>query len=206
MVYNVRTQLNPTEALIPLKIDKIKFLVVHETMSGLDYTWQQCNADHKANGWACAGYGEMIYPDGTVYILRGDHIQAQCEGHNSCSYGIALVGNFETNGNVPQAQYQALIERANYHLSRFPKSCVVIPHRDLAPTSCPGNAFPMLKLLKDISATTDSLMSALNTLVREDVVKSPDYWLANAKEKSLCKGEYVAKMIENMAIRLNLKG
>lgn len=43
----------------------------------------------------------------------------------------------------------------------------------------------------------------IETLVLKNIISSPDYWTQNAVEGKTCKGEYVKKLIENMANYLN---
>lgn len=197
--------LNFKSDLIPLKLDKVKFIVIHHIAADFA-TPGQIHDWHLSNGWAGAGYNEYIRKDGTVYIMRGDNIGAQCQGFNSCSYGISLEGNYDISSDCPDAQYQALLDRIRFNLSRFPKNCVVVPHRELYQTSCPGKLFPMTKLLSDINIGSDVLKQALDTLVRNGVMKSPEYWYQTAIPDSLCKGEYVRQLLINFATYVNSKG
>jgi hypothetical protein len=140
------------ENWIPLNPDNVKFLVVHHP-EAVTATPDEINDWHLANGWkGGAGYNEYIRKDGTVYIMRGDRIGAQCQGFNSISYGICCEGNYDITQEMSTVQYQSLMERVKFNLSRFPKNCVVVPHKQLNATECPGKYFPMLQLLSDISA------------------------------------------------------
>lgn len=184
--------------LIPLKIDKVRFIVVHHIEAD-NATVEDIHKWHLDNGWAGIGYNEYIRKDGTCYICRGDNIGAQCEGFNSCSYGIAVEGNYNKAGEVPKIQYDALVDRIKVNMTRFPKDCVCVPHHQLCNTECPGIYFPMLKLLTDIVTPTNGFKDALDNLVKAGIVKTSDYWFNTAKKNSTCNGEYVNILIENMA-------
>ena len=198
----IHTTFQYIQPLIPLKLDKTKFIVVHH-IDADTATPEDIHQWHLGFGWAGFGYNEYIRKDGTVYIGRGDNIGAQCQGFNSCSYGIALEGNFDTTGHVPDAQWQALLARIQFHLARFPKNCVVVPHRELVDTSCPGQLFPFSQLLSAINAPSDTFKSVLNTLVNEGIINSPGYWTQAENTGSLLKGEYVKILLTNMAKFIN---
>jgi hypothetical protein len=202
MIFNITDKLNPTKPLIPLDLSAVKYLILHHAEAD-NYSWEQCNDDHKANGWNCAGYNEYIAKNGDVYIMRGDNIGAQCQGYNSRSYGICCEGNYSTRIGMPPAQYNALMERVHFHLKRFPGKVIVMPHSQLVNTECPGKFFPMCAVLSDINLGDKKLMAALKVLREKQVVSSPEYWLLNAQDGKTCKGEYVRKLILNMANIVN---
>lgn len=199
MKYEVITdKLNPTKPLIPLDIAKIKYLVLHHVEAD-NYPWQQCNEDHKANGWNCAGYNEYIVTNGDVYIMRGDNIGAQCQGYNSSSYGIGVEGNYDNFKVMPPEQYSSLMQRINYNLKRFPKGVLVVPHNQLYDTKCPGKFFPLVRILSDINTMDLELAAALAILKTDGIVNTAEYWQTHAKNGDTCKGEYVRQLILNMA-------
>jgi len=142
------TKLKYAKKLIPLNLDNIKFLVVHHIEAD-HATPEQIHKWHLENGWNGAGYNEYIQKDGTVWILRGDHIGAQSHGNNSASYGIALEGNYQHNSDVPREQYNALIERLKFHKARM-KDPTIVPHSALNSTDCPGRQFPIGRVISDV--------------------------------------------------------
>jgi hypothetical protein len=189
----ITDKLQPKQKLIPLDLNKIKYVLVHHP--GADnYPWEQCNADHKNFGWSCAGYNEYVYKNGEVYILRGDNIGAHCAGMNSTSYGIACEGNYNKPGDMPAAQYNSLLQRIHYNLMRFPNKVTVMPHSAFYATDCPGKYFPMTKLLSDIQIDDKELRRALDWMQRGGVINSPNYWLASAQPGKVVKGEYARLM------------
>lgn len=146
----VNAGLNYNNRLVPLDLNKVKSILIHH-LEAKTATPEQIHQWHLDNGWAGAGYNEYIRKDGTVYIMRGDHIGAQCANYNSSSYGIAVEGSYDIEKDIPQAQYDSLLERVKYHKGRLPNDVDVSPHSKYFPTSCPGRNFPMTKLLEDIN-------------------------------------------------------
>ena len=190
----IYANLRYTGELIPLKLDKIKFLVIHHIEANTA-TPSDIHEWHQKNGWAGNGYNEYILKDGTVYICRGDNVGAHCGGFNSCSYGIALEGDYSMNGNVPVEQYNSLVERIRYNLGRFPKNCVVVPHSVLVDTECPGDAFPIAKLLQDVSkldTVNPSYKNCVDIVAAKCGLNSKEYWYQH-------KDPYVQKLIEKVA-------
>ena len=197
----VTEKMLPVKPLIPLNISGLKYLVLHHVEAD-NYNWQQCNRDHKAKGWNCGGYQEMVMKSGKVIIMRGDNIGAQAEGFNSVSYGIACEGNYNNYNIMPYEQYNSLMERVNFNLKRFPKGVIVVPHGQLTKTECPGKHFPLVKVLSDVNVNDLELAAALDILNAKGVMNSINYWRTNAKESGVCKGEYVRQLILNMAAEL----
>jgi hypothetical protein len=192
----VTNEMKPIKPLIPLNISGLKYLVLHHVEAD-NYNWQQCNRDHKANGWDCGGYNEMIMKSGKVIIMRGDNIGAHCQGANSISYGIAVEGNYNNFNVMPPEQYNSLMERINFNLKRFPK-VTIVPHSQLFPTECPGKFFPLVRVLSDVNVSDLELAAALAILKTDGAINSPNYWQTNAKTGGKCDGSYVRQLILNM--------
>lgn len=196
-IYNITNQLHPTETLTPLNLKEVFYILIHHTDSSGNYTWQQCNLDHKANRWACCGYNEIIYKNGDVYICRGDNIGAQCSGMNSQSYGISLIGNYDKEATIPESQFAALIERIKYHKARLPNKIKIAPHKQFYKTSCPGKFFPFDELLLRIGGDKMNAQEALNILQEKGVISNTDYW-----RKAIDVTKYLDQLIINMASKL----
>lgn len=102
-------------------------------------------------GYEDIGYHYIIDYLGNVVECRYLGYQgAHCRGHNSHSYGIALIGNYEAKHVVTFAQYYALknllaLIRDNNKLDYLH----LYPHNKLGHTLCPGsNAINMLNKFK----------------------------------------------------------
>lgn len=97
----------------------------------------------EVNGWAGIGYHYVIRKDGTIEQGRKPlAIGAHAYQHNKNSVGICVAGNFELV-KVPTVQMDSLKLLTawlchKYKLNPMQKG-VIVGHRDLNDTSCPGN-------------------------------------------------------------------
>lgn len=188
--------------LIPLDLSKIFFIILHH-IDATNATPQQIHQWHLQNGWSGAGYNEYIRKDGTVHIMRGDNIGAQCSGMNSKSYGIALEGNYDVETKIPEEQFKSLIERCKYHKERLPNEVEICEHNKFVSTSCAGKYFPLNDVLDGVAKqpekVDEELVKALGILVKFREINSPDYWLENATKGKAVNGEYAGIILKRYA-------
>lgn len=129
------------------------FLVIHHT--GLrvdrDSTVEEIHRFHqKSMKWAGIGYHYLIRKDGTIEQGRPpDLVGAHALGHNKTSVGICLAGNFEL-ARPTGAQMASLCQLAAWLCQEYGlnplKRGVIVGHRDLNDTDCPGkNLYSLLK-------------------------------------------------------------
>lgn len=204
----IQSNLTFSKPLVPLNPEKVLFIVLHHP-DAKTYSPEQCHADHLKNGWSGAGYNEYIRKDGTVYILRGDHIGAQCANNNSKSYGICCEGDYNSEKEMPQAQFDALVERLKYHKSRFKNLVGIEPHSKFNATSCPGRYFPLQKVydaLEPKDTAEQTFYIAIAKCQNVKIINSPIYWIDNAKEGEMVKGEFARQLILNMGEYLKSRG
>jgi hypothetical protein len=180
MVHNITEQMNPSSPLIPLNLQKVFFIIIHHA-DAKTCTWQDINAWHKQNTWNCGGYNEFITKDGEVYIMRGDNIGAQCLNMNSKSYGICCEGDYDTETDMPTAQFNALVERIKYHKSGMPNKVEVVPHSKLFNTSCPGKYFPMDRAICEVNSNKSDLNNAIDFIAQHANIDK-EYWLKQASQ------------------------
>ena len=141
--------LNFKERLIPLKLDKVRYIVLHHTAS-TKATPEDIHRWHLNRGWSGFGYNEYIRKDGSVYIGRGDNVGAHTANMNSISYGICLEGNYDEEKEMSKAQLDALVERIKYNITRFENLKGVARHKAFVNTSCPGKYFPFYEVMQYI--------------------------------------------------------
>ena len=132
--------------LTPLK--NVKYIILHHAAASR-YTAEQVHNQHRnqtfttskgeTQFWNGGGYNEYIHKDGTVYIMRGDHVGGHTEGYNSISYGIGCEGNYDIE-TMSETQLRALRERVKCNMTRF--NAELKRHGDFNRTSCPGRNFP----------------------------------------------------------------
>lgn len=195
----IQTNFQYTKPLIPLTLDKVRYIMLHHP-AAIIYTPEQCHRDHLANGWNGAGYNEYIRKDGTVYIMRGDHIGAQCHGMNSISYGICCEGDYDIEKEMPELQFDSLIKRIQYHALRFPNFMEIAPHFKFAETKCPGKYFPIDQVIdafEGVDPAAQDLYSAIEFWHKQagGVINSPLYWLENAVIGGTVRGENAAALL-----------
>jgi N-acetylmuramoyl-L-alanine amidase len=128
----------------------IERIIVHHTASG-DMSAEEIHAEHLAQGWSGIGYHYVIRKDGTIERGRPKGmVGAHAEGANWGSIGITLTGNFEEE-NPKDAQIESLSQLiatlCNIH-ELAPNEDIVIGHRVVCATACPGEN--LFNILQDI--------------------------------------------------------
>ena len=124
--------------------DDTSRIVIHHTGNPVDddLSAEQIHASHQAQGWAGIGYHFVIRKDGTVELGRPvECVGAHAEGFNYCSIGIHVCGNFDL-AEPTEAQINALpmlLADICDAYGLIASDSIVIGHRDLMATDCPGN-------------------------------------------------------------------
>ena len=125
-----------------------EFLVIHHTgFPGVDSdaTAADVHKFHQeTNHWAGIGYHYLIRKDGTIEQGRlPNMVGAHALHYNKTSVGICLAGNFNigkpTEAQMDSVQKLSLWLCRKYGLDPMKKG-VILGHRDLNDTDCPGNA------------------------------------------------------------------
>lgn len=98
-------------------------------------------------GFADISYSFGFHPDGTILEGRGDGVGAHTEGHNSTSYGLVLIGNYElrepTREQIDAVRWWVkwAKDSGRLRIAAYPTG----GHRDLDATACPGKlAYPKI--------------------------------------------------------------
>ena len=110
----------------------------------------KCNVNdvhrwHTEKGWSGIGYHFFVDKNGHIYEGRPlDTIGAHCSGHNQSTIGICAEGQIETE-TMTASQKKAIAELLNYVQGVYPKA-VIVGHRELKPTACPGKNYPLSEL------------------------------------------------------------
>ncbi len=157
----------------PIYADTLRMAFVHHTAGTNDYTKLQAPAivrgievyHVQGNGWNDIGYNALVDRFGTVYEGRYGGIDrnvvgAHAKGFNTGSFGIAVMGNYQSV-DPPQAAVDALVRTLAWRLDlahvdplstvnaissgneRFNPGIPVLlraisGHRDTGLTECPG--------------------------------------------------------------------
>lgn len=119
-------------------------IVIHHTGNPYDddLSAEQIHASHQAQGWSGIGYHFVIRKDGSIELGRPDwSIGAHAYGFNSDSIGIHVCGNFD-QAEPTKAQLDALPQLIADICDAYgliAADTIVVGHRDLMATACPGN-------------------------------------------------------------------
>lgn len=124
--------------------DDTSRIVIHHTGNPTDddLSAEQLHRSHQNLGWAGVGYHFIVRKDGTVELGRPvECVGAHVEGFNYCSLGIHVCGNFNL-AEPTEAQINALpmlIADICDAYGLIASDSVVMGHRDLMATACPGD-------------------------------------------------------------------
>lgn len=119
-------------------------IVIHHTGNLVDddLSAEQIHASHQAQGWAGIGYHFVVRKDGTIELGRPDWaVGAHAYGFNSKSVAVHVCGNFNL-AEPTEAQINALpmlIADICDAYGLVASDSIVVGHRDLMATECPGN-------------------------------------------------------------------
>ena len=124
--------------------DDTSRIVIHHTGNPTDddLSAEQLHRSHQNLGWSGVGYHFIVRKDGSIELGRPvECVGAHAEGFNYCSIGIHVCGNFDM-AEPTEAQINALpMLLADicdaYGLTA--NDSIVMGHRDLMATDCPGN-------------------------------------------------------------------
>lgn len=104
-------------------------------------------------GFSDISYSFLVFPTGNTYEGRGFGIVgAHTEGHNSTSYALCLVGNYEV-----EAMTDAQVEAVRALIAEGQREGFVAAgpeirgHRDVSATACPGGR-AMVRLTELVAA------------------------------------------------------
>jgi N-acetyl-anhydromuramyl-L-alanine amidase AmpD len=116
-------------------------IIIHHAASAGDVSAATIHGWHLRNGWAGIGYHYVIRMSGIVERGRPENvIGAHAKDHNGDSIGICLAGNVDVTP-PPMAQMLALVALIRDIWARHGQ-LLVIGHRDVNATTCPGRYFP----------------------------------------------------------------
>lgn len=120
-----------------------KYIVVHHTGNPTDddLSAAEIHQSHLQQGWAGIGYHYVIRKDGTIERGRPRQmIGSHAYNFNSVSIGIHVCGNFELAEPTAEqlTSLSMLIAELCNIYGLVASRDVVVGHRDLIATACPG--------------------------------------------------------------------
>ena len=148
------------------------YIILHHRAGNGDVT--SIHTQHISQDYAGIGYHYYIRKDGMIYAGRPvETIGAHCLNYNNKSVGICFEGNFETE-KMCEVQKKAGAELVKY-LKNIYKSAVVIRHKDVSATACPGGNFPYNDLIcendtkKEITSANDIIWELKNGKLKTEI-------------------------------------
>lgn len=127
-----------------IKRKSTDLIIIHcsATKPTMDIGRKEIDQWHKARGWNCIGYHDVIRRDGSTEDGRPyDVIGAHVNGWNSTSVGICLVGGVDEHGepqdNFTKEQYAALKSRLKFYKALYPNA-EIKGHNYFANKACPS--------------------------------------------------------------------
>ena len=138
-------------------------IVLHHTGNPTDddLSAAEIHHSHLAQGWAGIGYHYLIRKDGMIEQgRRSEAVGAHAYRYNKTSVGVSLAGNFDI-GKPTAAQIASVNELVAWLCLKYgldpQKKGVIVGHRNLNDTSCPGEN--LYKRLSEIRYAASSRMS-----------------------------------------------
>ena len=151
----------------------VKKAVVHHTAGSNSYSAEDVPSvlrgiqsyHQSGRGWSDVGYNVIADKYGRLWHARGGDVKkavigAHVAGHNTGTFGISVLGSYDKKA-PPKKTRDAVASAIAWKLSldgvKASKSTVVA-HRDLANTSCPGDAF--YSKMGEIRSTVSDIMKS----------------------------------------------
>lgn len=129
----------------------VPFVIIHHTEGAFCSTRASCSSQARGiqrlhmddRKWCDIGYSFLVGEDGNVYEGRGwSRAGAHAPSMNSRSLGISVIGSFSRKPPNLAAQ-RAVKSLISCGVSRglIRSNYILKGHRNVSPTSCPGNSF-----------------------------------------------------------------
>lgn len=129
----------------------VKIILHHPVFNGSAEMLNEIEINNKSDPKVMSGYHFYVRKDGAVYAMRPvEAIGAHCYGQNSISIGVAFEGNFMVD-DMSEAQFNSGVELCRYLMKSYPGIKEVSPHKKYYNTDCPGDKFPINKMISLLS-------------------------------------------------------
>lgn len=139
------------KSLTPLNLSKVTGIALHH-MAHNKADVKEVERWHINKNYIAIGYNYWIGFDGTVYEGRGLNEGAHTLGYNTTVIGIGFQGNYHESGAMPantmsEAQFNAGVDLIAWLQAKIPTIVKVAGHSGFQATTCPGNTFPLYKMV-----------------------------------------------------------
>lgn len=121
---------------------------------------------HKARKMSGCAYGWIVGFDGTVYECRGWHVGGGLKGLllNRKTISIGFLGNYHPDPRIPymttmpDKQFKAGVALIADIAKQLPNLKKIGGHNDFNATACPGDNFPIGKMILEIKKRRGSVL------------------------------------------------
>ena len=212
--YTNRLNISKLSPINPSQIDSIAIHHMDHLTAGINEvcSWHMDEPDKK---WSWIGYSYWIGFDGTIYECRGiKYLAAGVKDNNGHIVSIGFQGKYSQNNTMPEAQYKAGVELIKYLKTQLVNVKTIAGHKNWNDTSCPGDFFPLTKMIGDatkmntptpqIDEELKGIIEILASYTNSDgsPMMNKDYWLANTVAGSSPNPLYVAQLIKNLSKKI----
>ena len=205
------------------ELDKYKFKQFH-----LHHTWKPVKKQFNGkNGvqlcknmenfhvnslkWKEIGQHTTLLPDGKFVICRYPFSKtpSSIAGWNTGAFCCEMIGNFDIKGTstvndlgydkLEGEQRKSALGLTKYFIDRFGENSVKF-HNEKYSKSCPGTSLNKKSWMEEAKKYNkiDEFDNAINILIKNGLISSPNYWKENAVENKLANGEYAGVLIKKM--------
>lgn len=132
-------------SLSPLDLNRVTSIALHHIEHSTADVYE-VHRWHLNNTWAGIGYAYFVDKEGNIFLGRGLNKNAGVLDCNGFIVSVAFQGNYMTD-RMPDAQFNAGGELIQYLKNKVPTIKYVDGHCRWNPTSCPGEKFPLAKMI-----------------------------------------------------------
>lgn len=198
---DIKKQLDPDNYRIGR--ESVKYIVIHDTGNFNDTA--KGNANYFCSGKRKSSAHYFVDEDSIVQLVE-DSNTAWHVGDGKGKYGITNSNSIgiemcKTNGTIGPFTYNKTLELTRMLCNKYnvPYSNVT-RHYDASRKNCPAS-FSQNNWQKWNQFKNDLILGTfeakLDSFVKRGIISSPQYWIENAREGKICKGEYVRMFISN---------
>ena len=147
--------------LRPLLLLQRGLIVAHHTGNSRSYTGLSIPEVQKViramHMWKANGYNYVIDWAGNVYEFAGEYQAAHCRGFNATGYGVLFLNGNTDMMNDKQLHAFHFLFGMLLFAGRVQHAPMVLGHKELAATACPGNVTGFLKDMRVYNPAMHSL-------------------------------------------------
>lgn len=144
----------------PLYLPNVDGIALHHMAHPTADIWdiEKWHLERDGGTWKGFAYNFFVCLDGTVYIGRGFNTGAGVSNENWHLISIGFQGNYHpsdkiaANTKMPEEQLKAGVELIAWVKAQLPRKDIIVDgHKRWEPTGCPGDYFPLARMIGGVS-------------------------------------------------------